>query len=79
MKPPMNRHVEQWTNAWLDSVVNGKSTMSRRSLRRIKALGGGIDAVKKAAKQRGVHLLLLEDDSGAKIVAASLGKFNVIC
>ena len=79
MKSSMNVPAEQWIKAWLDSVVDGKSTMSQRSLRRVETLGGGLDAAKKSAKKRGVHLLLLEDDKGAKIVAASLAEFQVIC
>ena len=41
--------------------------------------GGGIEAVKAVAEQKGVHLLLVEDDKGIELVAASTKPFKVIC
>lgn len=71
--------AEQWATEWLDSVVSGASTMSQRKLTSIQNRGGGIDAVKALAEKRGVHLLLLEDDQGNELIAASLKPFKVIC
>ncbi len=71
--------TDAWIAAWLDSVTDGTSTMSQRSLARIKLRGGGLNAVKAAARRRGVHLLLITDDTGKQIVAASIEPFRVIC
>lgn len=53
--------------------------MSQRKLSSIQKRGGGIDAVRVIAKQKGVHLLLLEDDKGNELVAASIKPFKVVC
>ena len=37
------------------------------------------DAVRAIAEQKGVHLLLLEDDKGNELVAASTKPFKVVC
>lgn len=68
-----------WAHAWFDSVVSGAGTMSQRKLTSIAKHGGGIETVKRLARARNVHLLLLEDDKGDKLVAASLKPFEVIC
>lgn len=70
---------EQWVKRWLDGVVSGAATMSQRSLASIEARGGGIEFVRSQATQRGVHLLLLQDDQGKHIVAASMRPFHVLC
>ena len=49
-----------WAAAWLDGITG--ASMSQRRLSSVKRLGGGLDAVRKRAEARGVHLLLLEDD-----------------
>lgn len=41
--------------------------------------GGGLEAVTALARERGVHLLLLGDDKGDELVAASTKPFEVIC
>lgn len=69
----------RWAAAWLDSVADGSNTMSQRKLTSVERLGGGIEAIKAIAKQKGVHLLLLEDDQGNELVAASTKPFKVLC
>ena len=69
----------QWAKAWLASVADGRNTMSQRKLSSIEQHGGGLAAVRKVAKSMGVHLLLLEDDKGAELIAASAKPFKVIC
>ena len=64
---------------WLDSVASGQATMSQRKLATVEKRLGGLDAVRKQARKRGVHLLLLEDDKGEKLIAASQKPFKVIC
>lgn len=68
-----------WVTTWIDSVADGSATMSQRSLSTIATRGGGLAAVKKAARSRGVHLLLLKDDRGRAVVAASRDAFKVVC
>lgn len=68
-----------WTDEWLDSVADGSSSMSQRKLSSIRTRGGGMNAVRAVARKKGVHLLLLEDDKGNELVAASLKPFKVIC
>jgi len=69
----------EWITTWLDGVVSGKSTMSQRSLSTVEKRGSSIAEIKKAAKSRGVHLLLLKDDNGKELLAASMEPFKVIC
>ncbi len=71
--------AEQWIAAWLASVADGSNTMSQRKLSSIETRGGGLRAVKALAKEKGVHLFLLEDDKGDEFVAASTKPFKVIC
>lgn len=68
----------RWAAEWLDSVADGSNTMSQRKLTTVEK-HGGIEAVKAIAKQKGVHLLLLEDDKGNELVAASTKPFKVVC
>ena len=75
----MDEDTNTWLELWLDSVVNGSSTMSQRKLSSLESRGGGLDQVRAMATAKGVHLLLLEDDKGHQIVAASLKPFTVIC
>ena len=70
--------AESWITAWLDSVADGSSTMSQRSLSSIEK-HGGLGAVTVAALKRQVHLLLVEDEEGREIIAASKKPFKVIC
>ncbi len=68
----------QWAADWLDRVADGSNTMSQRKLSSVEA-HGGLEAVRTLAEQEGVHLLLLEDDKGNELVAASTKPFKVIC
>ena len=68
-----------WAERWIDSVAEGKATMSQRKLTSIDHHGGGIEVVIAAAQARGVHLLLLIDDQGERLVAASKYPFKVLC
>ena len=80
MKPePTTDEAIRWTAEWLDAVAAGESTMSQRKLSSIEKRGGGLEVVKAAAKEKGVHLLLLEDDKGDELVAASTKPFKVVC
>lgn len=76
-KPSENQRA--WAHAWLDAVAKGESTMSQRKLSSVESRGGGLPAVRAVARQKGVHLVLLEDDQGNELVAASTRPFKVIC
>jgi hypothetical protein len=78
MSTTKSEKASQWVANWLDSVADGSSTMSQRKLSSIEKRGGGIAVVKAAAKKRGVHLILLEDDKGNELVAASTKPFKVL-
>ena len=69
----------EWATTWLDTVADGSNTMSQRKLSSVEKRGGGIEALKAVAKAKGVHLLLVEDDKGNELVAASVKPFQVIC
>ena len=79
MDAQTKENATQWTMEWLDAVADGSSTMSQRKLTSVEKRGGGLDAVKALAEQKGVHLLLVEDDKGDEIVAASAKPFAVLC
>lgn len=51
--------------------------MSQRKLSFIKQCRGGLTSIQKAAKRKGIRLLLLTDDKDEKIVAASFSRKNV--
>ena len=73
------QEAKRWAEAWIEAVASGASRMSQRRLSSLERLGGGIDAVRAVAERSGVHLLLLEDDEGNALVAASTTPFEVIC
>ena len=52
--------------------------MSQRKVSAIEEKGGGIEAAARAAKAAGVHLVLLTDDKGVDLIAASRHPFKVI-
>ncbi len=80
MNPPTHPDEQkQWVIGWLKTVQSGLNTMSQRRLTSIERHAGGLDLVKSVAGEMGVHLLLVEDDEGNEIVAASLKPFKVIC
>ena len=70
--------ASQWAAKWLDAVADGSNTMSQRKLSSVEK-HGGLAAVKALAERKGVHLLLLEDDQGNELVAASTKPFRVVC
>ncbi|MDQ6693752.1 MAG: hypothetical protein M3014_04930 [Chloroflexota bacterium] len=79
MSTPEDESTKQWASAWLDTVADGSNTMSQRRLSSIEKRDGGLEAVKAIAEEKGVHLLLLEDDKGNELIAASAKPFKVIC
>ena len=68
-----------WATVWLDAVVAGSATMSQRKLSSVEKRGGSLAAVRELAREKGVHLLLLTDDQGNELIAASLHPFQVVC
>lgn len=78
MKATQTEAQNRWATDWLDAVAAGANTMSQRKLTSIQTRGGGLDAVQALAAERGVHLLLLEDDKGDQLVAASTKPFIVL-
>lgn len=70
---------ETWAARWLDSVASGASAMSQRKLESLMSKGGGINSVLKVARKRGVHLVVLTDDNGDQLVAASRHPFKILC
>ena len=78
-KPTLSEETERWTSEWLDGVADGSLTMSQRKLTSIDQRGGGMEAVRRMAEARGVHLLMLEDDKGDLLVAASMKPFTLVC
>lgn len=75
----MQQSGNAWTEKWLGSVLDGASTMSQRKLSSVARQGGGVEEVAKVAREKGVHLLPLEDDEGEPIVVASVKPFRTIC
>ena len=75
----MNVKKTDWTEKWIASVASGANTMSQRKLTSVEKHGGGLNNVKKIALKNGVHLVLLEDDKGNQLVAASQKPFKTIC
>ena len=67
-----------WADAWLDGVASGAATMSQRAMTTIEAKGG-LEPVVAAARQRGVHLCQLTDDTGKVLIAASRHPFVSLC
>lgn len=68
-----------WAERWLDAVASGEATMSQRRLSSVETRGGGLDSVASLARARGVHLVVLTDDQGNELVAASKHPFRVVC
>lgn len=79
MNRPNSEMATQWASEWLDKVADGTNTMSQRKLSSIETRGGGLEAVKTLAEQKGVHLLRLEDDQGNELIAVSVKPFEVVC
>ncbi|MFN8382190.1 MAG: hypothetical protein U0V02_09635 [Anaerolineales bacterium] len=70
---------EEWVTNWLKTVEAGLNTMSQRKLSSIEKHAGSLKTVTKIAKSMRVHLLLVEDDEGNEVVAASMKPFKVLC
>ena len=68
---------ERWLAGWMEAASRD-GAMSQRRLASIEAYGGGLEAAAAAARAAGVHLVLLTDDKGDKLVAASRHPFKVI-
>ena len=68
----------RWAAEWLAGVADGTYTMSQRKLSSVER-HGGLDAARAVAEGLGVHLLLLEDEKGDQLVAASARPFRVVC
>ena len=75
----LDESSSRWARHWLSGVADGSNTMSQRKLTSVENRGGGLEAVKAVAESMGVHLLLVEDDKGDELVAASVKPFKVIC
>lgn len=70
--------TSQWATDWLDGVADGSNTMSPRKWSSVEKRGGGLEAVKALARERNIHLLLLEDDKGNEPIAASVKPFEPV-
>ena len=68
-----------WAEKWVKTVSDGGARMSQRKLTSIEQRGGGLPRVRRIAKKLGVHLLLIEDEHGEQVVAASTKPFKTIC
>jgi hypothetical protein len=64
-----------WTKEWLTGVADGSKTKSQRKLISVENQGRGLETVKAVARSLDVLLLLLEDDKGVELVAASKKPF----
>jgi hypothetical protein len=62
----------------MDSVAEGRATMSQRVLSNVEK-NGGLALARQEARKRGVHLLRLKDDTGRELIAASKDAFKVVC
>ena len=78
MRTSKTKTTLQWAAEWLGSVADGSNKMSQRKLSSIQKRDGGLDAVIATAEEKGVHLLLVEDDQGNEIVAASKKPFKIL-
>jgi hypothetical protein len=56
---------ETWITSWLDSVRDGRASMSQLARSSVD-MRGGLDVVRRAVKKRRVHLVELTDDKGGK-------------
>lgn len=67
----------KWLETWMRSA-SAKGSMSQRSASSVARFGGGLDRAALAARAASVHLLLLTDDKGGLVVAASRHPFRVL-
>ncbi|MEP7088375.1 MAG: hypothetical protein ABI884_13815 [Gemmatimonadota bacterium] len=78
MKKKLERDANEWTSAWLESVKSGPNAMSQRRLSSVERLGGGLRVLRSLARAKGIHLVLLIDDKGVALLAASKHPFKII-
>jgi hypothetical protein len=74
-----NEVGKHWAIEWLTGVADGSKTMSQRKLISVENHGGGLETAKAVAQSLDVHLLLLQDDKGVELVAASKKPFKIVC
>ncbi len=67
-----------WLAEWM-RAAGAEGAMSQRKASSVARLGGGLDAAIEAAKAAGIHLVLLTDDRGVELVAASPHPFKTLC
>ncbi len=81
MKTKMENKMspEDWMQRWIESVVSGESTMSQRKMSSIAKRDIDMKILIAEAKKQHVHLLLLKDDKGEEVIAASKDEFVVLC
>lgn len=65
-----------WLNKWMVDTAR-KGAMSQRKKNSVEA-HGGLEAAIDAARDRGLHLVLPTDDTGAELVVASTHPFRVL-
>ena len=75
----MDNKASEWLEKWMESVRVGGGTMSQRSLSNLERKGASLAALRKIARSRGIHILLIEDEQGRQLLAASVRPFKVIC
>jgi hypothetical protein len=75
----MCSETADWIEKWLNAVAAGSGTMSQRKLSSFEKRGGGLATAKRLAEQRGLYLLVLEDEEGDEFLVASVKPFRVIC
>ncbi len=76
-KPSERDAKAEWLARWMDAASRD-GAMSQRKLSSIETRGGGLEAAAQAARSAGVYLVMLTDDKGEKLVAASCHPFQVI-
>lgn len=69
---------QAWIGAWLDTVADGRGTISQRPLSVIDR-HGGLEAAIDAAKSRNIHLIEMSDAEGKPLVAASRTPIRALC
>jgi hypothetical protein len=67
-----------WAHAWLAQVADGSLTMSQRKLSSLEA-HGGVEEARAVAIRLGIHMAVIVDDKGEKLVVASNHPILVIC
>lgn len=74
-----NSVESKWAEDWLNSVADGSIKMSQRTLASVQKRVGSLETIKALAERKKVHLLLVKDDKGTELIAASVERFNVVC